>query len=374
MAQESTFHAEFLGRGEVALYLRGRLDHEQSGDLWRELSHFLQQHNPGHVICDLKHVTGINTAGVALLRLLEQRCSQSGTELVYRNLPEIARRFFQAKTTSDWQHGLAFEPLGIPAPVNRVGAWVAGHFRGAHQLLYFLGEVVAAGLTVLRHPSRFRWDEFFRHLEEVGVKAVLLICILNALTGLIMVYQGLPMARSIGADILIVDMVVRSVVGAMAPVLTAILIAGRSGAAFAANIGTMKIRQEVDLLSVLNLNITGFLVLPRVLAVAVATPLLIILAFAFGVFGGMVTSNIVVDIPVLLYLEETRNSLEASMIYSGLMRGAVFGMIIGLTGCFQGMQTGASAGSVGLQATSATVKSIILIIMADTVFAISPLP
>jgi phospholipid/cholesterol/gamma-HCH transport system permease protein len=156
----------------------------------------------------------------------------------------------------------------------------------------------------------------------------------------------------------------------MAPVLTAIIIAGRSGAAFAANIGTMKIRQEIDILSVLNFNTAAFLVLPRVLAVAVATPLLIMLADASGIFGGMITSKVVLDIPMPSYIAQVHSTLEAKTIYSCLIRGAAFGIIIGLTGCFQGLRTENSADSVGVRATRATVSSIILVILADTIFAV----
>jgi phospholipid/cholesterol/gamma-HCH transport system permease protein len=352
--------------GEIALSLRGRLDRKRSGRLWADLLYFLHREAPTRLVCDLQAVESIDTAGIALLRSLKQRCQDQGIELDFANLPEIARRFLQREQTHEEESAVEDKP----GWVSRVGGWGRGGVEPAIDLIRFLGEVAVAGIKVLRRPADLRSREFLQHLQEVGVNAVLLICVLNAMTGLIVVFQGISLVSDFGADIYVADMVVRSVAGQMAPVLTAIIIAGRSGAAFAANIGTMKIRQEIDILSVLNFNTAAFLVLPRVLAVAVATPLLIMLADASGIFGGMITSKVVLDIPMPSYIAQVHSTLEAKTIYSCLIRGAAFGIIIGLTGCFQGLRTENSADSVGVRATRATVSSIILVILADTIFAV----
>ena len=367
MAQRPTFQAEYAEDGSLVLGLQGSLDHEHSGALWGDLLHYLQQEAPGRLICDLEGVTRINTAGVALLRSLEQRCHSLGVELTYSHLPGISKRFFRSRDGREERERQEPVSRGF---IQSLGLWGEARLWTGYKLLRFLGDFSAAAARVARRPRRLRGGEFLQHLEEVGVNAVLLVCLLNALTGLIVVFQGISLARSFGSTIYVADMVVRSVAGQMAPVLTAIIIAGRSGAAFAAKIGTMKIRQEVDILSVLNFNITEFLVLPRVLAVAVATPFLIMLADAFGILGGMLTSKVVLDIPLQSYMAEVQNTLTATTIFSGLIRGAVFGAIIGLTGCFQGLQTENSADSVGVRSTSATVSSIILVILADTMFAV----
>ena len=367
MASFFTLHIE-RSDGEVVLYFRGQLDRDRSADIWTDLLSCIQQENPSRLVCDLGQVDRIDTAGIALLRSLEQRCARHGIELSFRRLPQIALRFLQEEQRQRSGHVVAEEIP--PGWITSLGMWSKGRFDAAFDLIRFLGEFIAACSRVLRRPKELRSWEFLEHMKEVGIKAVLIICLLNAMTGLIVVFQGMSLARSFGATIYVADMVVRSVAGQMAPVLTAIIISGRSGAAFAANIGTMKIRQEVDILSVLNFNIIGFLVLPRVLAVAVATPFLIMLADTFGILGGMVTSRLVLDIPLQSYLAEVQNTLDTSTIFSGLIRGLIFGTIIGLTGCFQGLRTEHTANSVGVRATSATVSSIILIILADTIFAV----
>lgn len=351
--------------GEVVLSFQGGLDSERSSRLWTDVLYLLQREDPSRLTCDLQGVERIDTAGIALLRCLSQRCAEQGIELEFRNPPEIARRFLHR------EHGVVESAERTkPGPISRLGRWGRNALAPTYDLIRFFGEVAVAGVKALRRPGGLRAGEFLQHLQEVGVNAVLLICVLNAMTGLIVVFQGISLVGDFGADIYVADMVVRSVAGQMAPVLTAIIIAGRSGAAFAANIGTMKIRQEIDILSVLNFNIAGFLVLPRVLAIAVATPLLIMLADASGVFGGMVTSKVVLDIPIPSYIARVRSILDPHIVYTGLIRGAVFGIIIGLTGCFQGLRTENSADSVGVRATRATVVSIILVILADTIFAV----
>ena len=366
METHTPIQAARSAEGEVTLFFHGGLDRERSAGLWDDLLYLLQREGPSRVICDLQSVERIDTAGIALLRCLWRRSAEQGIELDFRNLPEIARRFLQQ------EHGVSAgtEERAKSGPISRLGRWGQNAMAPTYDLIRFLGDVAVAGAKAMRRPGGLRTGEFLQHLQEVGVNAVLLICVLNAMTGLIVVFQGISLVSDFGADIYVADMVVRSVAGQMAPVLTAIIIAGRSGAAFAANIGTMKIRQEIDILSVLNFNIAGFLVLPRVMAIAVATPLLIMLADASGIFGGLVTSNVVLDIPIPSYIAEVQSTLDPKTIFTGLIRGAAFGIIIGLTGCFQGLRTENSADSVGVRATRATVVSIILVILADTIFAV----
>ncbi len=367
MELESIIQISRFPGGKIALFFRGELNRERSARLWTDLLYLLQRETPSEIVCDLQAVEGVDTAGIALLRGFKQRCDEQGIDLGFVNLPEIAQRFLQ-------QGQPAEEAASTDVPalswISRLGRWGRKGAGPAMDLVRFLGEVADAGMKVVRHPKDLRSAEFLQHLQEVGVNAVLLICVLNAMTGLIVVFQGISLVSDFGADIYVADMVVRSVAGQMAPVLTAIIIAGRSGAAFAANIGTMKIRQEIDILSVLNFNIPAFLILPRVLAVAMATPMLIMLADASGILGGMITSKVVLDIPMPSYIAEVHSTLEPKTIYTGLIRGAAFGIIIGLTGCFQGLRTENSADSVGVRATRATVVSIILVILADTIFAV----
>jgi phospholipid/cholesterol/gamma-HCH transport system permease protein len=155
----------------------------------------------------------------------------------------------------------------------------------------------------------------------------------------------------------------------MAPLLTAVILAGRSGAAFAAEIGSMKLNQELDALEVMDFDISGFLVLPRVFALAAAGPLLTLLADAAGIIGGMVTSRVVLGLPVVSFIQEIQKALSPADLYTGIIKGLSFAALIGLTGCYCGLRTRMTAGSVGIQTTTAVVSGILLIILADGLYA-----
>ena len=184
-----------------------------------------------------------------------------------------------------------------------------------------------------------------------------------------MVFQGMKSVSNFGNPVFIADMVVIAVTREMGPLLTAVILAGRSGAAFAAEIGTMKLNEEIDALAVHNFDITGYLVLPRVFALMVAGPILTMISNVTGIFGGMVTSEVAMQLPAASFLREAQSVFATSDIYTGLIKGAVFGAFIGLIGCFRGLRTGMGAGSVGIQTTSAVVTGIFMVIFLDTLFS-----
>lgn len=329
---------------------------------------FLQDKPYSNIVCDLQHITYIDSAGIALLRYLEEHCINSGIRFQYQNLPEVANLFLLSEKKP--YVSLKYpKDIGKPKWIARLGGWIAEKLNSTYNLLEFLGNFLVASFLVLRYPKQIRIRDFLYHLQQIGAEATFLVCMLNALTGMVVVFQGLSLTSTFGATIYVADMVTRSVTGQMSPVLTAILIAGRSGTAFAANIGTMKVRQELDILSVMNFNIISFLVIPRVFAISVATPLLTILADASGILGGLFTGMAFLDLSAESFMREVYNTLQANDIFAGLIKGGVFGFIIGLTGCFHGLQTEKTADSVGIRTTWAVVSSIIIIILVDTLFA-----
>ena len=353
--------------GELVFFLQGRLDHHQTGSLWEQITNRLQDDSLTGVAFDLQDVDFVDTAGIALLRDIEQRCSKRGLRLSFHDLPPRAERFLGQ------EHRLAVLELQAaakrPGWITGLGKWCADKLLLSSSLISFLGGFVAAVFFLLRHPRQFRVYDFLYHLQQVGCEATLLICALNGLTGMVVVFQGEAVASTFGAPIYVADMVARSVTAQMSPVLTAILIAGRSGTSFAAKIGTMKIRQELDVLSVMNFDVLSFLVLPRVLTVSLATPLLTMLADASGILGGLLTSMAFLDLSAVAFIDKVHATLEATDILTGLIKGVAFGLVVGLTGCFHGLRTEDTADSVGLRTTAAVVSSIFIIILADTVFA-----
>jgi phospholipid/cholesterol/gamma-HCH transport system permease protein len=354
--------------GGVLHHLRGKIDRTQSGAIWRDLSDPLKKNKPSRLILDLREVTGIDTAGVALLISLENLCSSLGTEFILRNLPDAVSPFLRyIKEHSSGQ------PIREAMPrvnfVSRFGEWGLKHLADAGDFIRFLGDFLVAGPRQLMHPSRLHVKELLYQIQLVGAGAVPLLVMLSLLLGALMVFQGMKTVTNLGAKIYIADMVVFAVTREMGPLLTAVIMAGRSGAAFAAELGTMKLNEEVDALAVHNFDITSYLVLPRVLALMVSGPLLTMISNATGILGGLVTSKAAMQVPAASFLYEAQKVLGPSDIYTGLIKGAVFGAFVGLIGCFRGLQTGLGAGSVGIQTTSAVVTGIFMVIFLDTLFS-----
>ena len=352
----------------IVVHLQGRLDEQQSTEIFQWARRRLEENNFTSFVLDLKEVSFINTAGIALLRDMEQRCSAQGIGLRFENLPETAKRFLDHRGIGPTSPGGAQTTSRLDW-VSRLGMWNIRVLASTAGVVSFIGRFATSCFLLLRNPRQLRLGDFLLNIQEVGTRATLLICVINGLTGMILVFQGEGIATKLGSPIYVATMVARSITAQMAPVLTAILVAGRTGTSYAAKIGTMKVRQELEVLEVMNFNIFSFLVLPRVLAVTLATPLLTMLADASGIFGGMLTGMAFMDISPTAFINEVHATLETTDIYTGLIKGVGFGAVIGLTGCFHGLRTGSTAHSVGLRTTSAVVSSIFIIILADTVFA-----
>jgi phospholipid/cholesterol/gamma-HCH transport system permease protein len=354
--------------GNAVVHLRGRLDRTQATLLWQELLEPLKQTKPPQLILDFAEVTGMDTAGAAFLRLLESRCASQGTKLSHRHLPEAVRPFLQyiEEHSSGRQTPWARPRLDF---ISRSGDWVWNHLVDAGAFVRFLGDFLVAAPRQLLHLRRLNIGEFLYQMQLVGVGAVPLLVTLSLLLGALMVFQGMKTVSNFGAPVYIADMVVIAVSREMGPLLTAVILAGRSGAAFAAEIGTMKLNEEIDALTVHNFDITSYLVLPRVFALMLAGPMLTMISDATGILGGLLTSEAALQLPAASFLHEAQMIFRASDIYTGLIKGAVFGTFIGLIGCFRGLRTGLGAGSVGIQTTSAVVTGIFVVIFLDTLFS-----
>jgi phospholipid/cholesterol/gamma-HCH transport system permease protein len=368
MARDPLIKISRVGKDDTVVYLRGRLDRAQATEIWRELATLLKGTKPPHLIIDFQEVTGMDTAGAALLFSLKSLCAKQGTQLSYRHLSEAVSPFLRYME-EHWSGRLAPKPKPRLDFISRFGEWGLNNLRDAATFVRLVGDFLATAPRQLLRPQRLHVVELFYQIQLVGVGAVPLLVMLSLLLGALMVFQGMNTVRNFGNMIYIADMVVVAVTREMGPLLTAVVIAGRSGAAFAAEIGTMKLNEEIDALTVHNFDITSYLVLPRVLALMLAGPILTMVSNAAGILGGLVTSETTLGLPAASFLNEAQKILTPSDIYTGLIKGAVFGAFIGLIGCFRGLQTGLGAGSVGIQTTSAVVTSIFVVIFLDTLFS-----
>lgn len=258
-------------------------------------------------------------------------------------------------------------PRGLEALGRRV---VAGGGE-ALQLLDFVGDVALESLARLARPQRLRWRQVVAEIERAGVTALPITGLLAFLMGVVMAYQGGATLAGYGANIFLVDLIGITMARELGPLLAAIIVAGRTGSAYAAQIGTMRLTEELDALRSLGVTPTEMLILPKLLALAVSLPLLALWSGATGVLGGMVVAERFYDIGLGTFLERLPDAVPAGMFWAGIAKAPVFAALITLVGCQQGMQVRGSAEAVGAATTRAVVQSIFLVIVADAAFSIA---
>lgn len=359
---------EEVAEGQLLAHFEGRLVLAQVGDLWKQAIKTLDEARIDRLTLDLGKVEIVDTAGAALLHGLKQLCSTRRISVEEKNTPSSVRQFLQYIE----QHSFTKEGSPSAAKVNFIedlGKKVRIHLTEAKSFVGFLGRFLSATASRVLRPHAVHYREIFYFTQAVGVGAVPLLVSLSLLLGMLMVFQGMNSVRNLGSNVFIADMVVIAVTREMGPLLTAVILSGRTGAAYAAELGTMKVNQELDALAVMDLDVTHFLVLPRVFALMIATPLLTMISDASGILGGLVTSYVVMGLPFESFLNEAQKTLSPNDLYTGLIKAVTFGAFIGLIGCFKGMRTGMGASSVGIQTTSAVVTCIFLVIFFDTMFS-----
>lgn len=251
-----------------------------------------------------------------------------------------------------------------------VGVAATDQWRKASEITHFVGECALSAWSLLRRPARFRWRDCLEEMQTCGAMALPIVSLIGLLVGLILAYQAAVLMRQFGADIYVADAVGLAMVREMGAMMTGVILAGRTGAAFAAILGNMRANDEIDALATLGIRPVDFLVMPRLAALALMTPLLTLYCMCLGVLGGMFVSLTVLDIPPTAYWVETVSAIDLSDLASGLIKSGAFGLLVGLAGCHRGLLAERSAAGVGRAATSAVVMALLLIILADAVFAV----
>jgi phospholipid/cholesterol/gamma-HCH transport system permease protein len=234
----------------------------------------------------------------------------------------------------------------------------------------FVGETVIGAVRLARRPHKFRWRDCVDEMQQCGAMAVPIVSLVSFLVGVTLAYTGAIVLRQFGGDIFIADLIGLATVREVGAVMTAVVLAGRTGAAFAATLGNMKTNEEIDALETLGISAVQFLVLPRLLALGIMTPLLTLYANALGILGGMAVAYGLLSISPTAYWVEMLTIVDLSDVSSGVIKATAFGLIIGLSGCLRGLQAERSAAGVGRAATSAVVTAILLMVVADALFAV----
>ncbi len=251
-----------------------------------------------------------------------------------------------------------------------VGERAVAGFETAYGLMAFIGRIAACFSKNILHPKSFRFHSIVRHIQETGLQALPIIGLLAILITMVIAYQAATQLEKFGANIFTVDLTVISLLREMAVLVTAIMVAGRSGSAFAAEIGVMKLREEIDAMRTMGLDPIEVLVLPRLIALIITLPLLTFLADIIGLIGAGMISTLLLDIPLDQYIDRVQSVAKPMMFFVGMIKAPVFAFIIAIVGTYQGMNVTGSAESVGKLTTVSVVQSIFLVILMDAFFSI----
>jgi len=300
---------------------------------------------------------------------LNDLCAKGKIEFRVRTLPEGLDKLIGLAQAVPEKADAARRVTQTPF-LERVGESGLAAWTGGTAMLDFMGQSVVALLNLVRGRAQFRWPDMFQVMQECGPQALGIVALINFLIGLILAFVGASELARFGAAIYTADLVAVASVREMGCIMTGIILCGRTGAAFAAQLGTMKVNQEIEAFSTFGISPFEFLVLPRMLALILMMPLLCIFADLIAISGGFLVSTLMLDIAPQVYLDRTVASITLASFLLGIFKGSFFGVIIALTGCLRGMQCGTNAAAVGLATTSAVVTGITWIIASDGIFAV----
>jgi phospholipid/cholesterol/gamma-HCH transport system permease protein len=325
------------------------------------------------LVADGTGVQSLDTAGAWLLQRLQARLGSEGSSLTLQGLrPEFGKLL---ALISQQREGHADEPVAVVTPpltlLARFGLAAKEALEQGTALLGFVGESTVALAGCLAHPSRWRWRAILYNIRSAGFDALPIVALLSFLLGIVVAYQGAGQLRQYGANIFVADLVGLSMLREFAPLMTAIIIAGRSGSAYAAQIGTMAVTEEIDAMRTIGIAPLELLVLPKIIALMIALPLLTVFADVMGVFGGMIMARSQLGVGFGEFAERLVKAVSVTSYAVGIGKAPVFAAIIAVVGCFQGFRTHGGADSVGRQTTRSVVQSIFLVIVADAMFSIA---
>jgi phospholipid/cholesterol/gamma-HCH transport system permease protein len=306
---------------------------------------------------------------LALLVACNDLCNQLQIEFKLDSLPEGVRKLIRLSQAVPEKED-ARRQEQPDSLFHSVGEVAIQARSGVHEAVSFIGESVLAGVNMVRARAQFRWSDTLVVMQEVGPEALGVVALINFLVGVILAFVGAVQLRQFGAAIYVADLVAIGTVREMGALMTGIILSGRTGAAFAAQLGTMKVNEEIDAFKTFGISPIEFLVLPRILALLLMMPLLVVFADAIALFGGYVVSVSMLDVTTVEYFNRSVDAITLSSFLLGIIKGGFFGLLVAITGCLRGIQCGSNAAAVGQAATSAVVTGITWIIASDGIFAV----
>jgi phospholipid/cholesterol/gamma-HCH transport system permease protein len=321
------------------------------------------------VVFNTEGLTYWDSSLLVFLRGAIDLCQESEIAVDRTGLPDGVQRLLAlasaAPANEEAQRSTSHKTL-----LGRIGASTVLFADSAAAMLSFVGEASVAFIQVLLGRARFRGSDLWRLIQECGVQALPIVTLISVLVGLILAFVGAVQLELFGAEIYIADLVAIGMAREMGAMMAAIIMAGRTGAAYAAQLGAMQVNEEIDAMRTLGISPMEMLVLPRIVALVLMMPLLCMYADVAGMLGGGLIAVTMLDLPIVQYVRQTQQAIDLNDLLLGILKSGVFGVLIASSGCLRGMECGRSASSVGLATTSAVVTAIVAIVVIDGLFAV----
>lgn len=355
--------------GDITLKISGRLDVYSTGAAWNEVSSILESENPGRVIADASEISYIDASGIALFLNTELYQKQRGGEYELRGLSDDLKPLFELFSAEDFATKGSGEQVLKGNFVEKIGEKSESFWEEIKVHIIFTGHVTVSLVKALRNPFAIRWGEVLVTSEKFGANALFIIALVNFLVGLVIAFQSAVPMKTYGAEVFVADLLVIAYFKELGPIMTAFVVNGRSGSAFAAELGTMKVNEELDALDTMGLDPVPFLVVPKIIASVLMLPLLTVFGNLFGLIGGWVVM-LSLGFTTTTYLNQLTTAANYEMLLAGLFKTLFFAIIIAGVGCLSGMRASKGPSAVGDAATSAVVIGIVLMIVTDGLFGV----
>lgn len=370
-SETASFSLTALPSNGFQLAFTGRINAVNAGSVLKQLTAELTPSKPKSLIVDLAALEYLDDYGVVVLLRLKQIFGLSPETFVLRNVsPEISKVLALTGMTRP-STSISDKPLAeTEGLVSSIGDTSIHVLQDLKDILLFLGDVVLAIGRILRRPRCLRWNDVVFYMQRAGVEALPIVALISFLMGLIMAFMSSVQLKQFGANIYVASLVALAMTRELGPIMTAIIVAGRSGSAFASEIASMKIDDEVDALHTMGFDTTLFLVMPKIVAALIVVPILILFSDLVAIIGGLLVGVTILDLTATAYITETLNTLTLFNVFWGMFKGMIFAGLIAWIGCYRGFQTRGGADAVGRSTTSAVVSGIFLIILFDSIFAI----
>ena len=368
LKNSATIHTALSKQGVLTIVIDGRLDSTTTGNVWRKATEALEQKHSTGIVVDVSRIEYCDGSGISLLVELHRRQKKVGRGIEIRGLRAEFQQLLDLFDPAEFEESHIAKPKKTKLP-EEVGRATFTVWENIRNQIAFLGELVVALVYAVGNPHRVRWKDAFLIAETAGVNAFPIVALISFLIGLIMAFQAAIPMRQFGAEIFVADLIALSTLRELGPLMTAIVMAGRTSSAFAAELGTMKVNEEIDAMTTMGLNPVRFLVVTRVVATLIMMPLLTIFADLLGVMGGSVVL-VSMGYPLITYFDRIILSADYVDLLGGLLKSLFFGMIVAGIGCSRGLQTKTGASAVGDSTTRAVVSGIILVIITDGIFSV----